>query len=186
VRSEHELTHSGVHTYHTPDCMDLVPVLLTQQSTLQAPLSHKIHKPKWITIIDYLGRVRPGNRLHIRHLPQFPLRLTVFQPGTSFDCAATLYCSNWHYFKLLIMPVPSKLMIMGSFFMLGYWNVRFLHVAYGKIAISNKIYCCCNLLEIPLWSGSCIANKVICVACMLCIRKWSRSLMFLERSQRAQ
>jgi hypothetical protein len=71
----HELAHSNaVHTCHTPDCMNLVPVVLTWHSTLcnRHPLKHM----QASITSDYVGRVRQGNGLNI-HLLQLPLKLTL-------------------------------------------------------------------------------------------------------------
>jgi hypothetical protein len=71
---EDELAHSaGVQFCLTPDCSNLVPVLLAWHSTLynQHPL---LKKPS--TSIDYLGRVGKGDRMNIRHLLQRPLKVT--------------------------------------------------------------------------------------------------------------
>jgi hypothetical protein len=69
------LSHSaGVHTCHTPDCMILVPVLLTWHSTLynDIPFTQELHLS-----FGYLGRVGQGNGLNTRHLLQRQLKLTI-------------------------------------------------------------------------------------------------------------
>jgi hypothetical protein len=68
----HALAHAaGVHTRHTPDCMNLVPVLLTWHSTLS-----NRHPPFTIVTYkyDYLGRVGQSIGLKTRHLLQLPLK----------------------------------------------------------------------------------------------------------------
>jgi hypothetical protein len=84
----HELAHSaGVHACHTPDCMNLVPVLLTWHSTLYH--RHPLHRTP-ASGIDYLGRVGQGNGLNTRYLLHLPQQLNL-SASTSIACAATLY-----------------------------------------------------------------------------------------------
>jgi hypothetical protein len=94
-----ELAHSiGVHTCHNPDCMNLVPVLLTWHSTLynQYPL-HNIATYKYR--IFWEGYARYGAEYQ-KDLLQLPLKLTL--------SARLLHCllSTRHHSKLLRTPVP--------------------------------------------------------------------------------
>jgi hypothetical protein len=69
------LTQLVCHTCQTPDCMNLVPVLLTWHSTLNnRQLLHTIATYKYQL---HAGRVGHGNGLNIRHLLQLPQTLTL-------------------------------------------------------------------------------------------------------------
>jgi hypothetical protein len=77
----HLLAHSaGVHTCYTPDCMNLVPVLLTWHSALynQQPL-HTIYNSPFMphASLNYFGRVGHGNGLNTRNPLQLLLKLTL-------------------------------------------------------------------------------------------------------------
>jgi hypothetical protein len=72
----HKLPHSaGVHTCHTPDCMNLVPVLLTWHSTLykRHPL-HTIGSYQYCLLWESLARLRTEYQTSAAGLP---LKLTL-------------------------------------------------------------------------------------------------------------
>jgi hypothetical protein len=99
---EHELAHSaGVHTCHTPDCMNWVPVpvLLTWHSTLynrHPTYRATTYQYGWYT--DYKGYNQyrlfgegwSGQRAEYQTSAS-AFNCSLVQPGTSVAFAATLY-----------------------------------------------------------------------------------------------
>jgi hypothetical protein len=63
---------------HLPDCVNLVPVLLTWQApcTTDSPFTPYSHSN-----VDYFGRDRHGNGLNTKHLLQLSLKLTLSGPS---------------------------------------------------------------------------------------------------------